>query len=246
MAGADFPDRLVLWDIDGTLVESRPSRRDKHQKAVEALLGHEIEGLGGSAGKTDRQILEELLVRQQSANGLPIVDHALEILDRLTVEEIRDWPLAATANALPALRAVSAAGWRNGLLTGNTRLRARANLHSAGWWGEFDGGVGYFGDQATSRPQLVGQCAADLRTGATVLAVVIGDTPLDVSSARNSRLPVVAVATGPFARSRLEESLPDLVLDNLESGIEPLLAFLASWSRAANSRRREASQIAKG
>ena len=112
----------------------------------------------------------------------------------------------------------SSTGWVNGLLTGNTPVRAQAKLESAGIWNAFDRDFAYFGNEALSRGALVSSSVAAIRSAGCSVALVIGDTPLDIRSAKEHGLQAVAVATGPYSATELKELDSDLLISNLESG----------------------------
>jgi phosphoglycolate phosphatase-like HAD superfamily hydrolase len=68
------------------------------------------------------------------------------------------------------------------------------------------------------------------RLGARLLpgdALVVGDTPRDVSAARAHGVPVVGVATGRYGRDELRAAGADGVLDSLEGAAASLLAWIA-------------------
>ena len=219
---------MILWDIDGTLVNSRASRADKHVKAAEVFLGRELPTHERSAGKTDRQIISELLQTNRTEPRLAAVAETLKILDSLSIKEIRQYPVSCNPGVTDALEMASRAGWVNGLLTGNTPVRARAKLKSAGIWEVFDQDYAYFGHQAPSRGDLVAASASAIRSAGCSIAIVIGDTPLDILSAQEHELQVVAVATGPYSAAELSGLNPDLLLSDWKSGWTSLADFLNS------------------
>ncbi len=219
---------MILWDIDGTLVNSRASRADKHVKATEVFLGRELPIHERTAGKTDRQIISELLQANGTEPRLAAVAATLKILDSLSIKEVRHYPVLCNPGVTNALEMASSTGWVNGLLTGNTPVRARAKLKSAGIWEVFDQNYAYFGHQAPSRGDLVAASASAIRSAGCSIAVVIGDTPLDIRSAQEHELQVVAVATGPYSAAELRGLDPDLLLSDWKSGWTSLADFLNS------------------
>ena len=63
--------------------------------------------------------------------NLGIIPEALKLLDQLTIEELEQQPLQAAENAILTLSEFSKRGWINGILTGNTRARAKMKLELA-------------------------------------------------------------------------------------------------------------------
>jgi len=218
--------RVILWDIDGTLVSSRASRADKHVKAAEVFLGRDLPNRGRTAGKTDRQILCELLEEHGRNPSPAALTAALSILDDLSIEEISQFPVPTISGAVAALDTVRSIGWVNGLLTGNTR--ARAKLESAGIWGAFDLNFAYFGDIASSRINLVEESVTAIRSEGCFEVMIVGDTPLDIQSAQEHGLRVIAVATGLYSAEDLGNLNPDLLISDWESGLNSLVEFANS------------------
>jgi|AntAceMinimDraft_1070359.scaffolds.fasta_scaffold78309_1 phosphoglycolate phosphatase-like HAD superfamily hydrolase len=219
---------VILWDIDGTLVNARASRADKHVAAVEIFLGRDVPTQERTAGKTDQQILCELLEGQGTESSPAIMTKVLGILDALSIKEINEYPVLCNPGVTNALKMASSAGWINGLLTGNTPVRARAKLESACIWEMFSTKFAYFGHDAPTRAKLVASGAVAMGSARCSVAIVIGDTPLDIRSAQEHKLRVVAVSTGPYSAEELRGWDPDLVLSDWRSGLVSLLGFLNS------------------
>ncbi|MDA9334057.1 HAD hydrolase-like protein [Actinomycetota bacterium] len=224
----DSSIRVILWDIDGTLVKSSKSRADKHVRAAEIFLGCSPLKQERTAGKTDRQILHDLLEEQGSNPSSGALVEAMCILDELTQKEISDYSIECNPGVGTALRLLNRAGWINGLLTGNTPIRAQLKLDAAGVYRAFDLNFAYFGDQACDRDNLAAAGASGIKSSGCHQAVVIGDTPLDIQSAQANKLKVVAVATGSYHTEELMEYEPDLLIRNLESDLGELTEYLTS------------------
>ena len=218
--------RVILWDIDGTLVSSRASRADKHVKAAEVFLGRDLPIQKRSAGKTDRQILYDLLEANGTNPSPAALTEALDVLDKLSLTELNLCPVLCNPGVLNALQAARTAGWTNGLLTGNTPIRAQSKLESAGIHVHFNSDFTFFGHEAPNRHELVAAGASAIQSAGCPAAIVIGDTPLDIQSAQSNGLNVVAVATGPFRSEELSEYEPSLLISDLESGISALVDYL--------------------
>jgi phosphoglycolate phosphatase-like HAD superfamily hydrolase len=227
-------ERLVLFDIDGTLIHTARAGLRGMNAAFRDLHGCE-DALAGVdfAGRTDRAIVIEAF-RQMGLEPTPAAFDALRdaYLAHLQIELGR--ALSGT-RVLPGVTdALDALSEREdifvGLLTGNYQRGAEIKLSHFGLWKRF--GFGAFGDAHTNRRDLVPIAieAAARSAGVNVPAsrvVVIGDTPLDVDCAHAHGAIGVAVATGPFTRSDLAGCSPDVLLDSLED-LPALLAALRS------------------
>jgi phosphoglycolate phosphatase-like HAD superfamily hydrolase len=105
-----------------------------------------------------------------------------------------------------------------GLLTGNIEKMAWNKMQMAGIKDYFI--FGAFGDMAEVRPQLVSVAQKKIKEkfGINIPAnqfVIIGDSPLDVVTAKTAGTKSIAVATGSSDKARLEQEQPELVVNNL-------------------------------
>jgi phosphoglycolate phosphatase len=210
---------LLLFDIDGTLVRGRPTT---HQLALEhaatEVFGlHVGEGETPVAdvepwGKTDRQILREVLARaglEEPSDGaiarweqLACQAYARLEVDGEASDELRD-----TAAALGRLRD---AGHGLALVTGNLEPIARRKLELRGLGGYFPPGQGGFGSDGELRPELVpiarARAGKNGRPHPSDDTVLIGDTPLDVAAAAADGVRCVAITGTRFSARDLREA----------------------------------------
>ncbi len=219
-----MPKILVLWDIDGTLIEIGQGREDKHRRAVETVAACKVPEQERQGGKTDLQIISEIV----SDNNLrsEVVPTALTMLDLLTAEELQLQPLPATENAKQTLCEVANRGWENGLLTGNTHVRAKLKLQSAGLLEKISSRFFFDGQAAQDRFQLGRDVAETLAQSGVNSVVVVGDTPLDIQASRFAGFSCVAVATGSFSSDELSFFEPDLLIQDLSIGFKKIMRFI--------------------
>jgi phosphoglycolate phosphatase len=218
---------LVLWDVDGTLVQAGEVGRDIFTEAFQAVLGRApdqvVARMLTMAGRTDPEIALELLAAHEVTDGvrhLPAFSEALVAALAAKAAVIRE-----RGRALPGARKALAAldrteGVVQSLLTGNVQPNARLKLASFGLDGYLDFAVGGFGSDHHHRPSLVevARAKAERRYGTSFAAgatVLVGDTPLDVAAGRAAGARVVAVATGDYGVGELEAANPDAVLADL-------------------------------
>jgi phosphoglycolate phosphatase len=219
--------RIILWDIDGTLVCSRRSGFFKDYTAPVLVRVFGTAGrLGemGVSGMTDLQIVAEALreegftaddVRGRAAELVPLY---LEELERLTREEEVFYPLAGAREALAALEREPR--YLNSLLTGNVEPAAHLKLRLVGL-ADFFRLPGAFGEDshdrrdlpALARERIARHLGVELKPEQFV---VIGDTPNDIACARHFGARAVAVATGRgYTAAELLAHSPDAVLPDL-------------------------------
>ncbi|MGW4365103.1 HAD family hydrolase [Nocardia takedensis] len=215
------PARLILWDIDGTLLNPAGFGRRVMHTAFERTFDLPAPTGISFAGRTDRAILREFIER-----GAPAEAHRQDELHRAAVaiaERERATLLAEGGSALPgALGAVEALARRPDLvqtvLTGNLREIGLIKLAEIGADRHLALDLAAWGDHHPVRADLVA-AARDLaearyRTpfrGPAVL--VVGDTPLDIEAAAAHGARCIAVCTGSHPAADLTAA--DLVLPDL-------------------------------
>ena len=212
--------KILLFDIDGTLIDSGGAGKRALEHAFKDVLNMENAMVGLSLdGKTDPQIISEVLDDHniQSTNGLlaslrgSYIDN-LERLIKKTEKNLKP----GVGTLLEALRNNSHK--HIGLLTGNISEGARIKLEALGIYGYFT--FGAYGSDEKDRDLLLpyAQKRYTEITGAHAPGeqfVVIGDTPRDVACAKPYGAMTIAVATGPHTEEDLRASGADVVLRDL-------------------------------
>ena len=215
--------RLVLWDVDGTLIDSRGLGAAAFDRAIEQVLGAAPPSRLVLSGKTDLQIVREYLelMGVDDPDGrLPVVVEALEAV--LAAEAAL---LARTGAALPGVpellaHLASEGAVHQTLLTGNTAANALVKVTAFGLEQWLDLEVGAYGSDHADRRELV-PIAIDRARRLRGVDVdpsqtwVVGDTANDLACARAGGAHCLLVATGKTARAELERLQPDAVLADL-------------------------------
>jgi phosphoglycolate phosphatase len=219
---------LVLWDVDGTLVDSAGHGRYAFEEAFEAVVGRAPEQVD-YAGRTDHQIALSML------NGSS--EHLPAVLEQLVVKLAeRKAAIATEGHVYPGVPATLAAlhdadGVINSLLTGNLEANAAVKVGAFGLerWLDFEAGA-YGSDPHERRSDLVAIARerAAARYGEPAAVVLVGDTPLDVLAAREAGARAVAVATGFAEVEAIRASEPDALLDDLRDTEAAIRAITAS------------------
>jgi len=214
--------RLILFDIDGTLIHSGGAG----EKAFAKVCATEFQVPNGTnnlsfAGRTDTAIVREFFVghgiEATKANFRRFfecyvfwLDHMLQTTLGAVLPGVSRMIAEFTAHPQPPVL---------GLLTGNIRLGAEIKLTHYNLWNHFV--LGGFGDDHEDRNCIAAvardrgqQTLGRKLTGDEIL--VIGDTPLDVECARAISARVLAVATGKYSRAELEKHRPTWTADHLE------------------------------
>jgi phosphoglycolate phosphatase len=213
--------RLVLFDIDGTLIRTGGAGVKAFAKVFEtefkAVDGFERMKFGG---RTDTGLVREFF----GYHNIPAtpqnfsrfferyvfwLDHILKETQTTVCTGVRDF-----IRGLQGLRKPPVIG----LLTGNIRLGAEIKLRHARLWDVFV--TGGFADDSEERDKIA---AIAKERGSRLLneelrgeqVVVIGDTLLDIRCARAIGAKVLAVATGMVPIEELESHRPDWAVKDL-------------------------------
>jgi phosphoglycolate phosphatase len=217
--------RLVLWDVDGTLVSTGPvGRQALEAGAAEAGGLPEVPHVSMS-GKTDPQIIAEIL----TLSGLHVDDIAELVPAALVVAETRlaQWRprIAEEGFVQPGVRKVLGAlsdtdGVRQTLLTGNVEPNAFVKVDVFGLAPYFDFAIGAYGSDHDDRDRLVPisiERAARLRDDhfRPEQAWIVGDTGNDLRCAKAGGARCLLVRTGREGIGDLQGLQPDHAFDDL-------------------------------
>ncbi len=213
--------RLVLFDIDGTLIHTGGAG----VKAFAKVFATEFNAVDGFerlkfAGRTDISLVREFFSFHQiaptPANFQRFFERYVFWLDHILRDTKGEtcpgvWEFLRGAQGLPQPPLL-------GLLTGNIRLGAEIKLRHFSLWEVFV--TGAFADDHEERGQIA---AIARQRGGRLLqeelrddqVLVVGDTPHDIRCARAIGAKVLAVATGGYGREELRSHQPDWAVEDL-------------------------------
>jgi phosphoglycolate phosphatase-like HAD superfamily hydrolase len=225
------PPTILLFDIDGTLIDAGGAGRRALEYAFEATAGSNG-WLGFSlAGMTDRAIVRAALQSRKSAVAEAEIDEVLDqYLERLTYEVAQSPHYVVHAGVRQTLARAERLGARCalGLGTGNLEQGAKIKLARGGLDRTFS--FGGFGSDHERRSEVI---RIGARRGAAQLGrdvsqcrvVVIGDTPEDVAAARAVGAVCVAVATGPYSVEQLRQAGATFACEDLQQSAADAAIF---------------------
>ena len=222
--------RILLWDIDGTLIRSI---RTGGYKLYTIPVLEEIFGTSGQlatlsvSGMTDLQIIAEAL-RDEGFTHHDIRERIHEVSRRLTEEARR-----VTGNGDPFFEVLPGVKqtlqvlqehprYHSALLTGNIETMAYLKMELVGL-DRFFTLPGAFGDESHDRKDLPASAAERIREElkmdlAPEQFIVIGDTPNDIGCARHFGARAVALGTGRFySNEELLACEPDAFIQDLSN-----------------------------
>ncbi|HUS25605.1 MAG TPA: phosphoglycolate phosphatase [Candidatus Binatia bacterium] len=206
---------LVIFDLDGTLVDTAPDIADTVNDVLRRQGRREVpqERIREWIGYGTRELLRQAWAG--SGAEAPIA------LDELVHEFEAAFPLRCGRrgrlypDALATLDSLREAGVALALLTNKEQRFADVVLRAFGLEGCFD--VVVYGDSLAARkPDAlpVHHCVRRLGVSADRV-LVVGDSDIDVQTARNAFVPVWAVSYGYNRGMPIEQSRPDRILQGL-------------------------------
>jgi phosphoglycolate phosphatase-like HAD superfamily hydrolase len=230
MKPAENNARLLLWDIDGTLITTGRAGEKALKRAAAESFGDDgdLDGIE-IAGRTDSGIVRQILAKHQRPITHESVAEFLEVYLRLLPPELPRGNGHVMPGVLELLkRAQAKPEAALGLLTGNIKRGADLKLRHYGLWEFF--AFGAFADDHHDRNQLgeYARTRAHEFTGIDFTASqidVIGDTPHDIACGKAIGARTIAVATGSFAPDELAKHGPDFVFNDF-SQVERVVAEL--------------------
>ena len=218
---ATGPVRLVLFDIDGTLVSTGGAGMKSFGKAFEAAFGvADATEKIKFAGRTDYSLFREMCrhggVDCTPENRESFFSHYLRLVDS-HLDASKGGPFPGVVRMLDELAAMPNAP-ALGLLTGNIREGARRKLGAYGLWDRF--ALGGFSDDDEDRNLIAAAAAAK---GGEYLEcqlagpeiVVVGDTPKDITCGKYIGARTLGVATGGATLEALRACGPDWAVADL-------------------------------
>ena len=223
--------KLILFDIDGTLISSGGAGVRSLNRAFFELFQVEnaFEDIP-MAGKTDIQIMKEGL----KLHGVADADGNLPDMERVYIEFLRNEINNPMRQIMPGIKEVldlfKQTGTSLGLLTGNLESGARIKLGPFGLFEYFLDGA--YGSDDEDRDNLLPIAVEKFASRGFAFTpgdcIVVGDTPRDVRCAKIHDAYCVAVATGPYSKEELLNTDADIVLDSL-SDTENYMDTVMAW-----------------
>ncbi|MEN3304602.1 MAG: phosphoglycolate phosphatase [Micromonosporaceae bacterium] len=223
--------RLLMWDIDQTLCETRPLGSQSTLAALRALTGAAFQYPPDLAGRTDRYTCARALAAQGITDPEPYFDQFFTLLE--AEFRSRRHLLAGTEGPLPGARQVLAAlaarpHVTQTVVTGNIAAVAREKVGAFDLARYLDFEIGGYGSDDQVRATLVRLCRerSEAKHGVFAEVLVIGDTPHDIEGAIANGVTAIGVATGRTSAADLRAAGAHAVLDSL-SDVAAALAILA-------------------
>lgn len=216
-------NKLILWDIDHTLIETGGVGSEVFRDAFEQVTGRKIDQLADVTGRTEpiifRETLEMYGIEDSRDYFFRFVQAQAEGY-RVRAEEMRrrGRVLPGVPEALEMLAEIPEVSQT--VLTGNPRPSAEVKLSTFGLTSLLDVEAGAYGDDDAVRARLVAiaKRRAHRRTGAAFTdktTIIIGDSTSDVEAALKGGAHIIAVASGRTSTEDLHAAGAKTVLYDL-------------------------------
>lgn len=225
--------KLLLFDIDGTLIHAGGAGIRAANRAFSAIYGIEdaMQGITPD-GKTDPLILREMfrntLNRDYSEGEATRVYRSYVLF--LEEEMKKRNPIMVLNGISKILEAISLRdGLELGIATGNIEEAAWIKLRYSGLDSYF--GFGAFGNDSECRGEIIriamqrGERTLS-KPGGFAEVVVIGDTPFDIIHGKAAGAKVLSVATGSYSLEDLEIYDPDYLFQDFSDVETALRLFM--------------------
>jgi phosphoglycolate phosphatase-like HAD superfamily hydrolase len=230
--------RLILWDVDGTLVRAGPAGREALEEGASIAAGLAEVPSVEMSGKTDPQIVREIFRLAELAD-----DHIDRLLPRALVaveralaraeDKVKRDGLALPGAVDVLARLAGTDGVRQTLVTGNVVANAALKLAAFGLDKYLDVEVGAYWTDDADRNRLVPIAVDRVRELRGEVyrpqdTWVVGDTAFDLACARAAGVRCLLVGTGTAGFDTVRGLDADAVVEDL-SDTERVLQILLLW-----------------
>ncbi|WP_202709959.1 HAD family hydrolase [Sporosalibacterium faouarense] len=206
---------LIFFDINGTIIK-RDDRTDiPYQKAINTFLKVE-DGMNGvnTSARSDKDVFIEVLGKYNQNFTNEKWDDFLKVYEeQLETFKFTDvWRENADAKSI--ISKLSKTNHKLALITGELSLGARYKLEKIGVWKYFP--IGGFGEDGLKRFDIAETAlnkTKKLYDCNFENIFIIGDTILDIKTARHLGAKVISIATGSNTKEELVAEKPDYIIN---------------------------------
>lgn len=209
---------IIFFDINGTII-ARDSRTDlPFGNAINQLL-ETTDAMAGvdTSARSDHDVFMEVLE-----------NHGIAYTEKLWHDFLLGYQVQLEAfkttdvwrendEAIRFIKYLSEKGYLLSLITGELSIGAQYKLEKLGVWQYFEsGGFGEDGLKRFDIAEAALQKAQQLYGEGFDRMFVIGDTMLDIATARHIGAEIIAITTGSHSRDQLAEKKPDYLIDGFK------------------------------
>lgn len=206
---------LLLFDINGTIV-ARDERTDlPYYEAIDACfnLTNGMAGIDNSA-RSDQDVFREVLAKHNIAYDDAHWQNFLDVFEQ-KLDKYQDSDIwRPNVDAVSFIEKLAASPHQLAIVSGELAIAAQYKLEKVGVWQFFQ--CGGFGDDGLTRLSIaqkaLKKAAARFGNGFSNV-YIIGDTLLDIATARQLGAKVISITTGANSRAELAQQQPDYLID---------------------------------
>ena len=216
-------NQLIIYDLDGTLIDSRRDIADAVNGTLQEIGFKELpaDRISAFVGNGVKNLMQYALREAGPPDALLPLERSIKLFraryGKHLLEHTRLYP--SVPKVLECFR-----NRKQAVITNKPEDFSLTILKGLGVESYFFQVVG--GDRGFPKKPAPEGVLEILRQGgvAPSEAVLVGDSAMDIETARNAKIPVVAVTYGFGKREEIERAKPDWILEDLEELIEcPLL-----------------------
>lgn len=220
-------DKLVLFDIDRTLLEVTPWHKKSFSKAFKDVYGIDATiDVIEHQGMSDQKIIIEALKKHglKEQEIMPKLTECMKNMEEFFIENLDSNNVVPLDGVTELLEELKKRNVLMGIVTGNLQPIAEGKLRKTGLYSYFK--VAGFGSEDTEKSNLVRLAISrarerfDLEEDGGVF--LFGDASIDIISGREAGVKAIGVATGLHSKGSLKYAGADAVLDNLKDTKEVL------------------------
>jgi len=208
--------KLIFFDINGTIIE-RDSRTDLpyFDAANELLYVDNAMKNINNAARSDMDVFREILLNHNIEYNEALWNEFLTIYEKKLEEYSKTDIWRPNKNIISFLKKLEKTDHKLALITGELKIGSKYKLEKIGVWKYFE--TGGFGEDNISR---YGIAEAALKKATSIYGndfdeiYVIGDTILDITTARHINAKIISITTGANTKKELEKYNPDLIINN--------------------------------
>lgn len=223
-------NRLVLFDIDKTLVYSTAGHKEAFEEAFRRVYGVEATvDFSKQNGITDQTVVQ-LLMSEAGLTDAEIfakMPECMRVMNEYYLAHSMEHVVTPMPGVLDLLSALDRQGALMGLVTGNLEAIARAKMRQIGANDYFK--VGGFGSDHIERTQLVGIAIKQAESNYGFVRAdnvfLVGDTPNDILAGKEAGVKTIGVAAGINSSTDLTTAGATFVLNSLADN-EAFLAIV--------------------
>ncbi len=208
--------KLIFFDINGTIIE-RDSRTDLpyFDAANELLYVDNAMKNINNAARSDMDVFREILLNHNIEYNKALWNEFLTIYEKKLKEYSKTDIWRPNKNIISFLNKLEKTDHKLALITGELKIGSKYKLEKIDVWKHFE--TGGFGEDNISRygiAEVALKKATSLYGNSFDEIYVIGDTILDITTARHINAKIISITTGANTKKELEKYNPDMIINN--------------------------------